>query len=559
MRASAGGSSPISGMISPKNTRISNEFVRNDKLCRAHAPGIARPTFSKLVRSLMLFDCVSPSQYIPNFIAIASIFPLKPGSETRLLVRARTCLVVAGIICLACSEYVEGTSLNSEGSVAIETSRGFREASACGGLHSLTRGDVGTLLPSSMPFNPLRTEVLEPVKSRQRRYLAFPDGSTLSLKTAIDIPIGSLYSGNKLLGKYIEYAFVIQLPSEKLIFTGLKDVFKFPKGKKEGYGAPRPDTVIYGSSTHEDYGPPELSQENYGLPQSPPASYGPPQSPPASYGPPQSPPASSGPPPSLPQGYGPPQSPPASYGPPQSPPQSSSPPQSPLESYGPPQSSPESNGPSESPPDLYGPPQSHSELGFTFGVPAAGGEQNGDSSYSSLSKDLEGHSSDKNKTHNLEIFTQSSFSYSNPNLTLGGEAYEDEGSEWQEPLHDLPPDAVAVIMSPLDHQRLLGFLSIEKTFDSAGLPGRWCLLKAVCEIAAEPLTEFGLLGEMVNLFLAAGYGDGSPALVEYMIAEEIGYMDGSCDRHFHACKVDLVALLSSGAAALGGGLASAAG
>lgn len=34
-----------------------------------------------------------------------------------------------------------------------------------------------------------------------------------------------------------------------------------------------------------------------------------------------------------------------------------------------------------------------------------------------------------------------------------------------------------------------------------GLSGKECLLRAICEVNAHPLTNFGLLGEIMKLFL----------------------------------------------------------
>ncbi|XP_018008149.1 uncharacterized protein LOC108665852 [Hyalella azteca] len=471
-------------MTNSRNLFISDKFQFCDNSCLVPPSAEANAVSEKLEPFQMSSHGLSLSQYIRKFTVISSIFSVKSVRKTRLFVGTRTCLVVVLVICMCWSlENVDGFVLSPVEPAALVASRALKGAPKCvgGARHGRVRGDVGALL--NHHNQGLASGYQEPVKDRKKRYLAFPDDSTLTFKVAFSIPVGSMYNGNKLLEKYIEYAFIIQLPTEKLIFTGLHDVFHYPGKAKgphdKGYGTPRPETVLLHGSEGA----------------------------------------------------------------------------------------------------TYGRPNSHTRIIADYGKPDEQKQDSGTSSYSKLQKDLLGStlsdyelqvnsllhpdltSLSENATqlheYHAATFHESDLGLLPENITLSHNEYEEDLDDWMQP-HGSQQNLHDVIMSPLDHQRLLGFKSIEKTFDGAGLPGRWCLLKAVCAVAAEPLSEFGLLGEMLNLFLAAGYGDGSPALVEYMIAEEIGYMDGSCDRHFQACPVDLVDLLASGASVLGGGLSSAA-
>lgn len=253
------------------------------------------------------------------------------------------------------------------------------------------------------------------------------------------------YFSLSVLSKELGYKFVIKLPSEKLLFTGLKDVFKFPmksKGEK-GYGDPKPETVIYGPSMSGHYGPPRPVTD-------PPPTYGAPK-PDTIYGAP----------------------PPESYGPP------------PGESHGPP------------PPESYGPPPSDPPA--TYGVPDSGGgsseykgggssEQKGSgSTYSNLKKDLDGGSDSfsnggyektfqskdiqnpsqdmQHLGHNSDVFVRHGSSTGNQSHSNAEFDTQSGSSDQHYSVNSLPSKDLDVIMSPLDHQRLLGFLSIEKTFD----------------------------------------------------------------------------------------------
>lgn len=195
-----------------------------------------------------------------------------------------------------------------------------------------------------------------------------------------------------MLSKSIGYTFVIKLPSEKLMFTGLKDVFKFPMDSKipKGYGVPKPETVIYGPSMSGHYGPPHPA---------------------------------------------------------------------PME-----------------PAPTYGTPDSGWESGEHHG----GGHQGGGSSYGSLKKDLDGGSGSfsnhgyeetfpgkdmQHLSHNFNVFTDRELPMGNQSRFGEGHDILSGSSELHYSVNDLPSKRLDVIMSPLDHQRLLGFLSIEKTFD----------------------------------------------------------------------------------------------
>lgn len=50
-------------------------------------------------------------------------------------------------------------------------------------------------------------------------------------------------------------------------------------------------------------------------------------------------------------------------------------------------------------------------------------------------------------------------------------------------------------------ERALLYVLVEEMLENFGMDGRACLLRAICEVHAHPLKNFGLVGEMLKLFL----------------------------------------------------------
>ncbi|RXG67595.1 hypothetical protein Avbf_09691 [Armadillidium vulgare] len=92
---------------------------------------------------------------------------------------------------------------------------------------------------------------------------------------------------------------------------------------------------------------------------------------------------------------------------------------------------------------------------------------------------------------------------------------------------------------------------------SFGLPGRSCLLKAICETAEEPIESLGLLGEMLTMLLSPGFGGEMEEMREFVDAEITGRLNSTCFDSFKDCPIHLVDFLHSGVSMLHSGLISA--
>lgn len=51
-------------------------------------------------------------------------------------------------------------------------------------------------------------------------------------------------------------------------------------------------------------------------------------------------------------------------------------------------------------------------------------------------------------------------------------------------------------------ERALLYLVVQEFLENFGMDGKACLLRAICEIHAHPLTNYGFVGEIAKLFLS---------------------------------------------------------
>ncbi|KRT85717.1 hypothetical protein AMK59_2780, partial [Oryctes borbonicus] len=71
-------------------------------------------------------------------------------------------------------------------------------------------------------------------------------------------------------------------------------------------------------------------------------------------------------------------------------------------------------------------------------------------------------------------------------------------------------------------ERALLYLVVQEFLENFGMDGKACLLRAICEVHAHPLTNYGFVGEIVKLFLSASKSPYSHLLQEYVEAENAG-------------------------------------
>ncbi|CAG9821160.1 unnamed protein product [Phaedon cochleariae] len=71
-------------------------------------------------------------------------------------------------------------------------------------------------------------------------------------------------------------------------------------------------------------------------------------------------------------------------------------------------------------------------------------------------------------------------------------------------------------------ERALLYVMVEEFLENFGMDGKACLLRAICEVHAHPMRNFGLLGEMLKLFFSASKSPYSEMLEEYVEAENAG-------------------------------------
>ncbi|XP_034486776.1 uncharacterized protein LOC117791198 [Drosophila innubila] len=99
--------------------------------------------------------------------------------------------------------------------------------------------------------------------------------------------------------------------------------------------------------------------------------------------------------------------------------------------------------------------------------------------------------------------------------------------------------------------RWIIYRAIEMVLQNLGLPGHSCLLRAICDHAALPLTyESGLLGEILHIILTPSSSRdqlGAPKDRVYQTAEHFGRRGGNCELAYaNRCPrspIDLISIL----------------
>ncbi|XP_008545394.1 uncharacterized protein LOC103569710 [Microplitis demolitor] len=88
-------------------------------------------------------------------------------------------------------------------------------------------------------------------------------------------------------------------------------------------------------------------------------------------------------------------------------------------------------------------------------------------------------------------------------------------------------------------ERALLYITAEEMLSTLGMDGKACLLRAICEVQGHPLSNFGLIGEMLKLFFTASKSPFANLLNEYVEAENRGKIHGECWPYYKNCPKSL--------------------
>ncbi|XP_043259037.1 uncharacterized protein LOC122401143 [Colletes gigas] len=80
---------------------------------------------------------------------------------------------------------------------------------------------------------------------------------------------------------------------------------------------------------------------------------------------------------------------------------------------------------------------------------------------------------------------------------------------------------------------------IERELDRRNIDGNSCLMKDICEAAATPLKDEGLVGELLHLLFTPDHGDVSTMNEEYLEAATIGRRHENCSTIYSSCPPGL--------------------
>merc|ERR1719342_219376 len=88
--------------------------------------------------------------------------------------------------------------------------------------------------------------------------------------------------------------------------------------------------------------------------------------------------------------------------------------------------------------------------------------------------------------------------------------------------------------------RELMFQVLEDALGNVGLPGKPCLLRAICEMFETPLMNHGFVGDVMELFFSVSKASqADKRLAEYLEAETLGKHHKSCSKYYSGCEHSL--------------------
>ncbi|XP_069989979.1 uncharacterized protein [Penaeus vannamei] len=86
------------------------------------------------------------------------------------------------------------------------------------------------------------------------------------------------------------------------------------------------------------------------------------------------------------------------------------------------------------------------------------------------------------------------------------------------------------------------YTNMQAAFEKAGVDGRHCLLRVICDVAEAPFDQ-GLMGELLNTLLTASLagrpddGEHDRDYDHYIEAELHGKLNGKCEERYSKCKI----------------------
>lgn len=80
---------------------------------------------------------------------------------------------------------------------------------------------------------------------------------------------------------------------------------------------------------------------------------------------------------------------------------------------------------------------------------------------------------------------------------------------------------------------------MEESLDRAGLSGRSCVLRAICELEETPIRHWTIVGDMLTTLLSPKREGNTTGLTEYQLAADRGLMGGDCWSHYPDCPFSI--------------------
>jgi hypothetical protein len=91
-------------------------------------------------------------------------------------------------------------------------------------------------------------------------------------------------------------------------------------------------------------------------------------------------------------------------------------------------------------------------------------------------------------------------------------------------------------------ERAFLYQYVEDYLFTFGMDGKGCLLRAICEMHESPLLGYGLVGELLEVFLTPSRSSYQKKMSEYIGAELAGRTEGDCFKFEKECSRSLFKL-----------------
>ncbi|XP_023313157.1 uncharacterized protein LOC108910280 [Anoplophora glabripennis] len=113
--------------------------------------------------------------------------------------------------------------------------------------------------------------------------------------------------------------------------------------------------------------------------------------------------------------------------------------------------------------------------------------------------------------------------------------------------YSLPQNQTQFVFPPIITDtvtRKFVYNMVESNIQSYGVPGKPCLLRAICEAAEFSTQSTGVLGDLLHILLTPSSSKNDDPMIDYAEAEEYGKNKKHCKKYSKKCSLSVLNLVS---------------